>query len=973
MKTKIFICLLFSTLLLYSQAFAVNIDIAFFPNDTITVAEGSTVSDTVTFNDTQVNSAPIAFYVDTTGFASAVYDTLRQGNDRLTRISFTISPGFSDAGNYYGIDLIAYDANGADTSATLWINVTNTPRAPQLINLPDTIFVNEGNSASFQIAAYDPDDDISVYRINPSNLSWVTFDSVSGGMDIGPVPYDIATWRNPQFTQVISVSVVDGGGRSDSAPLSVIVQNIDRPPHFTNPSRDTLMTVYQNIPGSLHFRATDPDFAEGDTARFFDSDNLRNYLQGEGWTVSFTDSILNFTPPAGALGLARPSGFRVVAARSVGAPADTVVINFNVIDTIPPGQIAPFTGSSADRPFGVIRLQWDAPHEDGTAGGAASFYMIRYATTAPGGNPETWWGSAQNITEQPPVPASPGTSQHLDIAGRIEYQPYWFGIKSVDSSGNISAVAVTGQIFSRQVPPAIYLLGDSPDTVRADSVLHFTGVAADSGGIIQSVRYQAGTSNWSNVSMDSTSDSSAVFIRKYFHFAQPAGSGTSITVQVRAHDSQDSTTIAQVVYIDNTRPARPVVQSDPADSLTSDNSFVFTGTKDRDAVVYQILTLGQNPGPPVRLTAPGDNRTSWSHSEVVYYQGAVTFQFYCLDNAGNVSDTTRLPFWLVLSQEPPNVINPDSVDYHNSTVFHPISDSFMISFPYSFVSQFDMSILNRMGTVVYSITDSLASAPGRYTAYWNGVMNSGPDIGECAPDGRYLAKFSARTYPVSPFDIPIQVELILDSYAPYELSLFPQAGGNTDNPRIINNATVFSLVVGDTGSISLDSRAEIVPPYLIANSTRTLTFNRVDSIPGTWTLDLASSAPLSSGRNLVSLVISDAAGNQSTYSMIFEVTEAKDITGFVNYPNPFAPSQEDTKITFVLGEAVNDLTLEIFDSAGDIVFRQALDASFLTPQAHEFSWNGRSLWGKKLNNGVYFARLTGGITTDFLKIAIVDR
>jgi flagellar hook assembly protein FlgD len=74
-----------------------------------------------------------------------------------------------------------------------------------------------------------------------------------------------------------------------------------------------------------------------------------------------------------------------------------------------------------------------------------------------------------------------------------------------------------------------------------------------------------------------------------------------------------------------------------------------------------------------------------------------------------------------------------------------------------------------------------------------------------------------------------------------------------------------------------------------------------------------------------------------------------------------------------LGSAASELILEIYDSSGDLVFIRSLDAAYLTPQAHEFAWDGRSSWGKALNNGVYFARLTGGITTEFLKIAIADR
>jgi hypothetical protein len=164
----------------------------------------------------------------------------------------------------------------------------------------------------------------------------------------------------------------------------------------------------------------------------------------------------------------------------------------------------------------------------------------------------------------------------------------------------------------------------------------------------------------------------------------------------------------------------------------------------------------------------------------------------------------------------------------------------------------------------------------------------------------------------------------------------------------------------------------VVIPYLEAAPGTRIFFSQSDSTPGLWTAGL-SGANLAAGKYAMTLVISDAAGNESRYSKYFEVTADRGITGFLNYPNPFAPSQEQTKIAYVLGAAVNDLTLEIYDSSGDLVCRQKLDVSFLTAQAHEYPWDGKSSWGKTLNNGVYFARLKGDVTTKFLKIAIADK
>ena len=151
-----------------------------------------------------------------------------------------------------------------------------------------------------------------------------------------------------------------------------------------------------------------------------------------------------------------------------------------------------------------------------------------------------------------------------------------------------------------------------------------------------------------------------------------------------------------------------------------------------------------------------------------------------------------------------------------------------------------------------------------------------------------------------------------------------------------------------------------------------LTFVEVDSIPGQWEADGAE-LPLPTGRYETTLTITDEAGNTNSYTKYYEVTEETGITGFLNYPNPFAPSVEQTRIAYVLGQNETELKLEIYDASGDLVYLEALDGAYLDQGEHEYPWDGRSAWGRTLNNGVYFARLTGSLTTEFLKIAIIDR
>jgi hypothetical protein len=957
--------------LLPAAALGTDISIAFDPASTINIAEGVSSTVMVTFDETVTNPAPIVQYLDTTRFCSAQIDTVFHGQNRTIQISINILPGYFDSGNNYGIVFQAFDRNLDDTTATLHINVSNTPRSPVFLNLPDTLLVDEGQSDNYQIFSQDPDNNIRAYRFLPgSGLYWIALDSLSGMIHVVDAPDTIANWQNPLRYRSVAITVNDSTGRADTAAFVVGIQNVDRPPRFVNPSRDTVMSVIQGTQGTLVFRVIDPDSAEGDTPIIEDTDNI-DTLTNRGWQISFNSRLLTFTPPLYFEGLASPVGFRFIASRQLGAPADTITINFYVIDNIPPGAINDFNADSSASPVGSIALSWTAPHEDGAFGGRVRYYQLRFSTSDPGANPDAWWAAANPVHGLIPEPSAPGSSETMRATALTEYQSYWFAVKSIDSTGNSSPAAFAGPRQSRRKPPVISLVGGAPEVVRQDSILIVNAVASDSGASLTQPAFDS-LGHWVNATMDSTVNSSELFILKYFHFTQPIGTGDVTTISIQIGDGGSTTVYHHDVLIDRIRPNRPLIQAEPHDSLTIDNSFEFVGSKDSDAMIFRVLKIGVNQGAPIRITDPTDHDTDWSYNEVVYYQGSVTFKFYAVDPAGNISDTTMLNYWLVASQEPPNIIDPDSVDYHNSTVINPQSDSFFISFPYRYVSQFKISIIDRLGTQVYEQIDSLGPAPGEHQASWNGLMNRGPNAGSYAPDGRYLVRFSAQVYPVSPYDIPIEVELILDSYSPFEVSFFPQGGGEAQ-ARIINNQTQFTIAVGDSGAVGIDNRAGIIPPYLLYGETHRIIFSRVDTSESLWSADLSSLPALPAGVYHMVLVIEDAAGNTSQYPKYFEVTESQGITGFVNYPNPFAPSAEETRIAYVLGQAATALTLEIYDSSGDIVFRRELDSPYLTAAAHEIVWDGKSLWGKMLNNGVYYARLSGDIETKFLKIAVVDR
>jgi hypothetical protein len=81
-------------------------------------------------------------------------------------------------------------------------------------------------------------------------------------------------------------------------------------------------------------------------------------------------------------------------------------------------------------------LSWTAVGDDSLSGTASS-YEIRYSTTPITTSSFT---SATAVTGAP-VPAAPGTSQSVVARGLSRQVTYYFALKTVDDSGNRSAIS----------------------------------------------------------------------------------------------------------------------------------------------------------------------------------------------------------------------------------------------------------------------------------------------------------------------------------------------------------------------------------------------------------------------------------------------------------------------------------------------------------------------------------------------------
>jgi hypothetical protein len=125
--------------------------------------------------------------------------------------------------------------------------------------------------------------------------------------------------------------------------------------------------------------------------------------------------------------------------------------------------------------------------------------------------------------------------------------------------------------------------------------------------------------------------------------------------------------------------------------------------------------------------------------------------------------------------------------------------------------------------------------------------------------------------------------------------------------------------------------------------------------------------------SLLPLRIRDRAGEpvlnmRSDYSVVL----SSDLEGsFCNYPNPFAPGEEVTHITYNL-TSNSDVAIRIYTLIGELVWTREFSAGSPEAQAgfHEVDWDGHNENGQMVRNGVYLCKIEANGETAITKIAV---
>ncbi|MBA3052473.1 MAG: hypothetical protein FP827_05220, partial [Candidatus Omnitrophica bacterium] len=117
-----------------------------------------------------------------------------------------------------------------------------------------------------------------------------------------------------------------------------------------------------------------------------------------------------------------------------------------IVPPTPPAAISNLTALTGDTIQGTIKLQWTAPGGDGTSGGNASAYEVKYATKYIGTN--DYYASWVSTYTQDWIPADAGTEEGTSgnrvISGLNPGAMYWFALKARDEEMDWSVWTSSG-------------------------------------------------------------------------------------------------------------------------------------------------------------------------------------------------------------------------------------------------------------------------------------------------------------------------------------------------------------------------------------------------------------------------------------------------------------------------------------------------------------------------------------------------
>ena len=263
------------------------------------------------------------------------------------RIDWT--PGKGDVG-MHAFNVTVTDRFGLAARATVRINVLNVNDPPVIVS-PLAIAVDEGQAASYDIVAQDPDlpfgDALYYYAI--SEQIEVGVDMATGRVTFTPTDANVGTLN-------ISIRVQDRAGLKDERTLVVTVANVNDPP-VLDAIGDQTRSQGDTVSVQLHW--TDPDLAVAGAG-----EHVTLTSDGPEWLRPDASGLISFTADQSKVGVWY-ANYTVSDAAGLSSTEMVLwtILDVNdlpVITTVLPGVVAAVEGQPFTFTFAATDLDGDA-------------------------------------------------------------------------------------------------------------------------------------------------------------------------------------------------------------------------------------------------------------------------------------------------------------------------------------------------------------------------------------------------------------------------------------------------------------------------------------------------------------------------------------------------------------------------------------------------------------------------------------
>lgn len=414
--------------------------------------------------------------------------------------TFAWTPSFEQAGVYQMTFFVKDNTvSPLRDSQAIIITVSNVNRPPIIADsLPKNI--NENETLEFQVNAYDPDPNTPVYFISPNLPEGAKLDNRAWGK---------FSWK-PTFSQAGTYSVkfiaLDSSNAlavlSDTANITIVVKNVNRPPVFTDPAAQTIAEK-QTL--SVQLRASDPDM---DQLSFNSVTNLPGgaTLSPAGlftWTPGITDAKDHYIR-------------FIVRDNSIPVLSDTTTLKITVTNTNPslPGLVSPIDKASAQQKS--VTFEWSKATD-------ASGYFIQVARNV----------TFANIFTQD----STLTDTIKPVAGLDNGATYFWRVRALNNGGRSEWTAPRSfatipvyQLTIRAKDSGSVTASPSPGPYDSATVVKLKAAAKPGYHFTNWSDSASGSKDTISVIMNKVKTVTANFVINSYNLTVNAGTGGKITV-----------------------------------------------------------------------------------------------------------------------------------------------------------------------------------------------------------------------------------------------------------------------------------------------------------------------------------------------------------------------------------------------------------------------------------------------------------